>query len=115
MSWPAVDALALEHDGSRARRQEAEDDFHRRRFAAGVAAEQADDAALANLEREIEMRLHRAIKGIDAVQCEKRLDHGPTASADRARPIPPWPKEASIPAGSFPTTFGVSSAILAPS
>ena len=34
---------------------------------------------------EIEMRLHRAVERVDAVEDEKRLGHGPTASA-AARP-----------------------------
>jgi hypothetical protein len=93
MSGPAVDALPVERNGSGARGEQTEDDFHRRRFAAGVAAEQRDDAALANLEREIEMRLHRAIERIDAIEDEQRLGHGPTASVDwAARPTALWPR-----------------------
>jgi hypothetical protein len=53
-SGPPVDAFASERDRSRARRDKAEDDFHCRRFAGGVAAQQRDDAALSEFELEIE-------------------------------------------------------------
>ena len=75
------------------RRDEAEDDLHRRRFAAGVAAEQADDAALADCEREVEMRLHRAVKGVDAV--EARAAAGSCRglrSRSARRPTSLWPR-----------------------
>jgi hypothetical protein len=93
VSRPAVNSRSIEGDRSRSRRKQANDDLHRRRFAAGVAAEQRDDAPLANFKREVEMRLHRAIKSVDAIEDEERVAHDDAASVDlEARPISLWPR-----------------------
>jgi hypothetical protein len=70
MGRQPIDPCAVEGDRSRAGREQAKDDLHRRRFTAGVAAEQRDDLALADLERKVEVDLNGAVERVDAIEAE---------------------------------------------
>ncbi len=60
VDWPAV-----EKNRAGADRDEAEDRLHRRRFAHAVAPEQGCDLARADVERQAEEHLARAIGGLE--------------------------------------------------
>ena len=62
--------LAPEHDASASRLDDAEDGLERRRFPGGVAAEKADELALADLERDALEDLDLAVVRGDAVELE---------------------------------------------
>ena len=85
------DVLAVEPDLAGARLDEAEDDLHGGGFAAGVAAEQADDLARAHLERQAEMDLDRAVECVDAVEAEQGLGHTVTGRGC-SPPTWRWPR-----------------------
>src|SRR5205085_2111100 len=64
--------LSLEHDASCAGFYDAENHFHCRAFAAGVAAEQADDFARVHMEVQVEMHLRGIVKGLDMFKFQER-------------------------------------------
>ena len=61
----AGDRLAEHHDLAAARRQQAHGDVHAGRFAGAVAAEQAEHARLAELERDVLQHVAVAVIGVD--------------------------------------------------
>src|SRR6185312_14945468 len=73
----------------------------RRRLSGAVRAEDGDDRAFGNLERDAAQGLHRAVAGLDALEREQRA-HSST------------PRYASITAGSACTSAGGPEAILRP-
>jgi hypothetical protein len=92
MRRQSVDRAAIQRDSAGAWRDQTEDDFHRRRFAAGVAAEQANDPSAADFERQIEMRLDGAVKRVDAIKAQQRLAHATGSGCGAAPPMPEWPR-----------------------
>src|SRR5271154_4969170 len=116
----ALDPSAVEGHAPGARLHEAEDHFHRCRLAAGVAAQQRNDAAPPDLQRKVEMDLHRAVKRVHFLEAEKRFVHaharlpevGVSSGAGSAPPRLLWPRKASMTAGSLRTECGEPSAIL---
>ena len=58
---------ALEHDPARALRDQADDGAERGRLAGAVAPEQRDHLAVADLQRDIEQDMRRAVKTVEVV------------------------------------------------
>jgi hypothetical protein len=67
-----VDLLAVEQHAPASRAHDAEDRLQRRRLARGVAAEQADQLAGADLERDPFEDPHLAVVGGDVVERQQR-------------------------------------------
>ena len=76
---------AVDHDGSRGRRDHAAQHLHQRRFAGAVFADQADDFAGPDLKADVFQGLHARIGFGDGVQPEKGLAHGGVIS-NEAKP-----------------------------
>ena len=84
-----VDPLALELDRSLAGPDDAQDRLHRRRLPGGVAAEEADDLALAHLEVDGLQDLDRAVVRDDVGELKHGRPGGrDTPRAPRACPAP---------------------------
>src|SRR5205823_10232156 len=72
----SLDLTALEHDPALARRRETGDRAQRRGLAGAVGADQGDDLALVDLERDAFQRLDRGVEGVDRLHQE----HGPAVA-----------------------------------
>ena len=75
------DVVALEDDLAAARRIEADDRIHQRGLADAVAAEQAEDLALLELQRQALQHVGVAVIGMDVLDFEN--GHGVSRSPDR--------------------------------
>ena len=104
---PIRDLLALEADRSPPRAVEAVDRAERRRLAGAVRADQRDDLALPDVDRDALERFDRAVVGVDVLELEDEL-------AGSAHAVAALPRYASITRSSFCTSFGAPSAIFSP-
>ena len=77
----ARDVLALEHDAARAVLDQADDGAEGGRLAGAVAPEQRHHLALADLERDIEQDMRRAVKTVEIRDLQL---HAPAPSRWRA-------------------------------
>jgi hypothetical protein len=75
----AGEILALELDPARGERQQAADRLQRRRLAGAVRADERDELAFADLERDVAERRRLAIGDSDALKPE----HAPFPARDR--------------------------------
>lgn len=82
------DVLPVEIDIARARFDEPEDDFHGGAFAAGVAAEEADDFGGVDVKVEVKVDLRGTVEGVDVRELEKG---GISHSRVTPHPLPPLP------------------------
>src|SRR4051794_14174523 len=106
-----LDLGAVEEDAAGPRRHDARDRPQRRRLARAVGADERDDLALVDLERDALERLDRAVEGMDVLDDEDRLVPVPGAGGGAHA----WlPRYASMTRGLVRTSAGVPSAIFSP-
>ena len=77
--------LALEHDRAFAAIEQPHHRFQRRGLAGAVAADQADDLALAHLQADVLQDMARSVPGIELADLKDRLRHRFSAPAGRDR------------------------------
>src|SRR6185436_13875953 len=94
------------------RTDQAEDRLERRRFPGGVAAQQADELALADDEVRVLEDVDLPVVRVDRLQLEQRGNLGSRRAHFRA--APPVPRYASTTRGSVATVSNDPSAILSP-
>src|SRR4051812_45999708 len=108
-----LDLGAVEDDAAHPRRHDARDRAQRRRLAGAVRADERDDLAFVDLERDALERLDRAVERVDVLDDEDRLVA--VARRDRVAVAHAWlPRYASITRGLLRTSAGAPSAIFSP-
>src|SRR3954453_18667286 len=108
----ALDVAAVEDDPPGPRRDDARDGPQRRRLAGAVGADQRDDLALVDLERDALQRLDRAVERVDVLDDEDRVVAVRRGGAPGGHA---WlPRYASMTRGFARTSAGPPSAIFSP-
>src|SRR5581483_4326821 len=105
---PARHVLPAQPHRSAPRPHDAQDRLQRRRLARGVAAEQADELPLVDVDREALQDVDLAVVGVDRVELEQGL------GGRHFFAISPRPRYASTTRGSVATWSNEPSAILTP-
>src|SRR6185312_7679061 len=106
---PARHVLARQQHAARARSHDPEDRLQRGRLARRVAAQQADQLAGADLQRDALEDPHLRVVRRDVVEAEENVLHHASARASGSLPM-----YASTTPGWFATCSNVPSAILTP-
>src|SRR6266566_4253779 len=109
------DVASLEADATAARVVQAVDGAQGRRLAGAVRADQRDDLALPDVDRDALQRLDRAVEGVDVLQFEDVVGGSRLRGGGHDAPSTAClPRYASITRGSRWTSWGVPSAIFSP-
>src|SRR5439155_24212382 len=99
----------VEQDAPRSRADDPEDRLQRRRLPGRVAAEQADELALAHLDVHVLQDVDQSVVGVDPLELQQRCD-----VLGHSRSAAPSPRYASITFGSVATCSNDPSAIFTP-